>query len=66
MVWLRRALGHLISCKHASHLISEMQDRKRVGFERVGLNLHLAWCHACIQFERQVRFLREAMRKYRE
>ena len=63
---IKRALGHLITCKQATRLVSQMQDRPLGFTDRVLLKLHLGWCKACMQFERQVRFLREAMAKYRE
>jgi Putative zinc-finger len=63
---IRHTLGHLISCKEASHLVSQMQDRDLTASERVKLKLHLAACKACSAFERQLRLMREAMRRYRE
>ena len=63
MFW--KALGHLISCKRATRLVSRMQDRQLGQWNRSLLKLHLAWCVACARFERQLRFLREAMDKYR-
>lgn len=63
---LRHTLGHLISCKEASHLVSQMQDRSLTASERMKLKLHLAACKACSAFERQLRLMREAMRRYRE
>ena len=63
---LTKALGHLLSCKDVSHLVSQMQERSLGPFERWKLRLHLAACDACMRFEQQMRFLREAMRKYRE
>jgi len=61
-----KALGHLIRCKEASRLISKAQDAELSGAQRILLRLHLAACDACTRFERQVRFLRRAMQKYRE
>ena len=66
MTLLKRALGHLLSCKDVSHLVSQMQDRSLGPFERWTLRLHLAACDACMRFEQQMQFLGEAMRKYRE
>ena len=63
---LKQALGHLLSCKDVSHLVSQMNERKLVPLERGLLRFHLAICDACNRFERQMRFLREAMRQYRE
>ena len=63
---LKKALGHILSCKDVSHLVSQMQERPLGPFERWTLRLHLAVCDACMRFEVQMRFMREAMRKYRE
>ena len=66
MMLLKKALGHFLSCKDVSHLVSQMNERRLGPFERWTLRLHLAACDACMRFEAQMRFLREAMRKYRE
>ena len=63
---IRHALGHMISCKDASRLISQEQDAPLSWVTRWKLRMHLAVCIACTKFSRQVRFLREAMQKYRE
>jgi hypothetical protein len=63
---LKKALGHILSCKDVSHLVSQMQERKLGRFESWALRLHLAVCDACMRFEAQMRFLRDAMRRYRE
>ena len=63
---LKKALGHILSCKDVSHLVSQMQERKLGRFEVWALRLHLAVCDACTRFEAQMRFLRDAMRRYRE
>ena len=63
---IRKALGHMISCKDASRLVSKREDGPLGTWDRITLRLHLAVCAACTRFERQIRFLRAAMRKYRE
>ena len=63
---LKKALGHMLSCKDVTHLVSQMQERNLGLFERWTLRLHLAVCDACLRFEAQMRFLRDAMRRYRE
>ena len=60
-----RLLGHLIACKDATRLVSRLQERPASGFERARLRWHLAVCDACTRFERQIVFLRDAMRRYR-
>ena len=63
---LKKALGHVISCKEVTHLVSQSQERRLGPFERWTLRLHLAVCEACASFEAQMQFIRDAMRKYRE
>ncbi len=60
-----RPITHMISCKDASRLLSQLQDGEISWFDRVKLRLHLTACEACRRFERQLGFLREAMRRYK-
>jgi hypothetical protein len=57
-------LTHVISCKEASLLLSQAEDRRLRLVERVQLRLHLAVCDACTRFSQQIAFLRIAMRRY--
>ena len=59
-------VGHFVSCRDVSHLVSQMQDRDLSTFERWRLGWHLGVCRACVAFEKQMRFMRDAMRRYRE
>jgi len=61
---IKRALGHLITCRHATRLVSKREERPLGAMESVLLKLHLAWCVVCVRFERQLRFLRKAIGKY--
>ena len=61
-----RKLTHQVSCRDATRLVSQMQDRPLRLSERIKLRLHLLACVACTRFERQMRFMRDAMRKYKE
>jgi hypothetical protein len=63
---IRKALGHIISCKDASRLMSKREDAALSAWQRLLLRLHLSVCAACRRFERQVRFLRAAMHEYRQ
>ncbi|MEO8304404.1 MAG: anti-sigma factor [Betaproteobacteria bacterium] len=63
---IRKALGHVISCKDAARLVSHREDAALSFWQRLTLRLHLSVCAACTRFERQLRFLRTAMRKYGE
>ena len=59
-------MARLISCKDASRLISQIQEGHVPLGERLLVRLHLIFCEACKQFERQIRFLRVMMRHYRQ
>jgi Putative zinc-finger len=63
---LERALGHIISCKDASRLVSRREERPLSAWQRLVLRLHLSVCAACSQFEKQIAFLRTAMQRYRQ
>jgi hypothetical protein len=62
----RQAIGHLVSCKDVSHLLSQEQERPMSRWARVRVNWHLAVCSMCRAFDKQLRFLSLAMRRYRE
>ncbi|MFO1315278.1 MAG: zf-HC2 domain-containing protein [Burkholderiales bacterium] len=63
---LAHILGHLVSCRDVTHLISQREDRTLTSFERIKLEWHLAVCKACMAVEKQFRFMHEAMRRYRQ
>jgi len=56
----------MLSCKEASELMSQGQERKLSWTEKLGLKLHLAMCTGCSRFARQLEFLQQSMRRYRE
>ena len=58
-------LLHVISCKEASRLLSEAQDRPLGWLERTKLRAHLALCDLCSRFSAQLAVMREAMQRYR-
>lgn len=51
----------MLSCKEASYLVSQSQERRLHFRERWLLRLHLWMCISCSRFERQLRLLRNAM-----
>jgi hypothetical protein len=61
-----RTLTHLLSCREVTRLVSQMQDTPAPLTQRIKLRLHLLVCHGCNRFVRQMRFLRSAMRTYRQ
>lgn len=55
-----------ITCKEASRLLSDGQERA-LGFgERLKLRIHLAICDACTNFSRQLALLRRAVQALKE
>ena len=63
---LRKALGHIISCKDASRLMSRREDCALSAWQRLVLRLHLSVCAAYARFEGQIRFLRRALQAHRQ
>ena len=54
------------SCKQASVLLSQSQDRPLGLIERLRLRAHLAICERCRRVSAQFGFLRTAVRRYRD
>ena len=54
------------SCKQASMLLSQAQDRRLGLVERLRLRAHLAICERCRRVSTQFEFLRKAVRQYRD
>ena len=54
----------MLSCKEATRLLSEAQDRKLDLPEKMQLEVHLAMCKGCRSFKGQMGFLREACKRY--
>ena len=55
----------MLMCKEATRLISQAQETELPWFQRWRLRAHLRVCDLCTRFEAQMRFLREAARRYR-
>lgn len=53
----------MLSCKEATRLLSEAQDRPLGLAEKLQLEIHLAICQGCRNFRRQMDFLRAACRR---
>lgn len=52
----------MLTCKDASHLVSEQLERRLSFRERWGLKMHLWICVNCRRFERQINFMHAALR----
>ena len=60
-----RRLTHMISCKEASRLLSQGQDRRLSFVERLQLWLHMTACDACTRFATHLRIMRAALSRFR-
>jgi hypothetical protein len=56
----------MLSCKEASALLSLAQERSLGWRQQLGLRLHLLLCDGCTNLRRQLDFLRQAIRRYRD
>ena len=56
----------MLTCKDASVLLSQAQDRPLDFRERIFLKLHLLICHGCSNFSRQLALIRTAVRRIRD
>jgi len=52
----------MLSCKEATRLVSQGLDRELAFGERIALRVHLAICAGCRNVDRQLAFLRRAIR----
>jgi predicted anti-sigma-YlaC factor YlaD len=52
------------TCKEVHRLTSERLDRELSIVERVRVRLHLLLCIGCRNFDRQMRLIRDAMRRF--
>ena len=56
----------MLSCKEATRLVSQGLDRELALGERIALRVHLAICSGCRNVDRQLSFLRRAIRRLPE
>ena len=56
----------MLSCKQASHLLSQSLDRRLTLRERIALRFHLAICDFCRRFSQQLQQLIANIRLQRE
>ncbi len=54
----------MLSCRQATELMSQEQDRSLTMAERIGLRLHVWICAGCNNYRRQMRVLRAACRRF--
>jgi len=56
----------MLTCKDASALLSQAQDRPLGLRERLVLKLHLLLCHGCTNFGRQLKLIRATVQRIRD
>ena len=56
----------MLSCRQVSILLSQAQERSLGWRERLALEFHLMLCDGCINFRRQLEFIRAAVKRYRD
>lgn len=54
----------MLTCREATRMMSEAQDRPLTPGERLSLRMHLLICRGCRAFDRQMDFLRAACRRW--
>lgn len=54
----------MMSCRRATRLLSEAQERKLSFGERASLKFHTSMCSGCRYFGRQIQALRDISRAY--
>jgi hypothetical protein len=53
----------MLSCKDATQLISQSMDTSLPIAKRIGVRIHLLTCIFCTRYERQLRLIRETLRR---
>jgi predicted anti-sigma-YlaC factor YlaD len=54
----------MLNCRQATQLMSLAMDRKLGVRQKLGLRFHLMMCSGCRNFNRQMDFLRQGVRKF--
>ncbi|MCF8200290.1 MAG: zf-HC2 domain-containing protein [Sulfuritalea sp.] len=54
----------MMSCKQATELMSQEQDRQLTFFERINLRIHVLICDACNNYRQQMSVLRDACKRF--
>lgn len=56
----------MLNCKQATALMSLGMDKELTMLQKMSLRFHLMMCSGCRNFNRQMGFLRQGMRKLHE
>lgn len=52
------------SCDEITHLVSEGQERSLTLKEKLELRVHVLYCSGCRNFEKNIHFIRSAMKGF--
>lgn len=55
----------MLSCRQATELMSQANERSLGLRERLGLRLHLLFCAGCAEFQRQLAFMSRSFARLR-
>lgn len=66
MVWWNAKIDYMLTCKEVSKLLSQSQDANPGFRARLNMKLHLMLCDGCTNFQKQLVFIRVALRRYRD
>jgi hypothetical protein len=53
----------MLTCKEVSRLLSQSMDQPLPRMKRIELRIHLWMCSACSNFDKQLKFLRQAVNR---
>lgn len=56
----------MLTCRQATQLLSEKQDRSLLWRERSGLQLHLLVCRSCHRYGKQIKTLSQLSKAFRK
>ena len=56
----------MLTCRQATQLLSEKQDRQLLLKEQSGLQFHLMLCRSCRRFGKQMKTISELSKAYKE
>ena len=59
-------MKNTLTCREATRLLLEDEDRELAAAKRLGLQVHVKICFACQRFVSQLNLMRRATREWRD
>ena len=56
----------MLSCRDATRLMSEENERELTARERLEIRMHNLMCRGCTNYRKQIAFIRRAARRLRD